>query len=208
MKPGTPTLSVAERRQRNLAALLLLGAFMMFIVMLHQLWWMPWSQARARSLQLAERHTRVQGLIAQRASIQAALSRAEDAARQQPLWQPHPSAAQALDDISSQLEQAVNMAGGNANRCKLLSRNPAPAEAGQNTAGQVTLAVRLRCGNAELLQLLHLLESSQPVLLLDGLNISGPPHYPGAIITGASGVLEVGFNVSGFVHRNDGGQTP
>lgn len=199
MSAVTPALTTAERRHRNVAVLMLLVAVALLCVLLHQLWWLPWSQARAQNHQLADRQARAQTLIAQRDQIEAALVRAEAAGRQNPLWLPQGSIAQAVDAIAMQVDQAVAMVGGEGQRCKVQSRSPAPVQPGQADSGRATLSLRLRCGNAELLQLLYLLETAQPTLLIDELNVSGPPQYPGAIMTGAAGVLDVGFNATGFV---------
>lgn len=199
MTAAVQTLNASERRQRNVAVLMLLVVLAVVLVMLQQLWWAPWSEARTQNQQLAERQARAQALIAQRGPIESALVRAEAAARQQPLWLPQGSIAQAVDGIAMQVDQAVALVGGEGQRCKVQSRNPAPVAPGQSNAGQATLSLRVRCGNAELLQLLYLLETTQPTLLIDELNISAPPQYPGAIMTGAAGVLDVGFNATGFV---------
>lgn len=196
MSAVAPALSPAERRQRNVAVLVLAIAVALAIGLLHVLWWKPWSAARAQANQLAERQARAQALVAQRGQIETALSAAEDAARQQPLWLPEGSVAQAIDGIAQRVDQSVAMVGGEGQRCRVQSRNPTPVA---NDPRRATLALRLRCGNAELLQLLYLLESGQPTLLVDDLNISAPPQYPGAILTGAGGVLDVGLNVSGQV---------
>ncbi|RMH90859.1 hypothetical protein EBB59_09560 [Lysobacter pythonis] len=199
MSAATPALSAAERRQRNLAILLLAAVMAMFGILLHQFWWKPWAAARAQADQSAERQARAQALVAQRGVIESALARAEAAARQQPLWLPEASIAQAVDGMSERVDQAVALVSGEGRRCKVVSRNPSQADAASARPRRAVLALRLRCGNAELLQLLHLLETSQPPLLVDELNISAPPQYPGTIITAAAGVLDVGFNVSGYV---------
>ena len=196
MNAVAPALSPIERRQRNVAVLMLAVTLAIAIGLLHALWWQPWSAARAQANQLAERQARAQALVAQRGPIEAALLAAEDASRQQPLWLPEGSVAQAIDGIAQRVDQSVAMGGGEGQRCRVQSRNPTPVAGDPRRA---TLVLRLRCGNAELLQLLYLLESGQPALLVDDLNISAPPQYPGAILTGLAGVLDVGLSVSGQV---------
>ena len=196
MNAVAPALSPIERRQRNVAVLMLAITLAIAIGLLHALWWQPWSAARAQANQLAERQARAQALVAQRGPIEAALLAAEDASRQQPLWLPEGSVAQAIDGIAQRVDQSVAMVGGEGQRCRVQSRNPTPVASDPRRA---TLVLRLRCGNAELLQLLYLLESGQPALLVDDLNISAPPQYPGAILTGLAGVLDVGLSVSGQV---------
>lgn len=196
MSAVAPALSPIERRQRNVAVLMLAITLAIAIGLLHALWWQPWSAARAQANQLAERQARAQALVAQRGPIEAALLAAEHASRQQPLWLPEGSVAQAIDGIAQRVDQSVAMVGGEGQRCRVQSRNPTPVAGDPRRA---TLVLRLRCGNAELLQLLYLLESGQPALLVDDLNISAPPQYPGAILTGLAGVLDVGLSVSGQV---------
>ena len=126
MSTVAPALSPAERRQRNVAVLVLAIAVALAIGLLHVLWWKPWSAARAQANQLAERQARAQALVAQRGQIETALSAAEDAARQQPLWLPEGSVAQAIDGIAQRVDQSVAMVGGEGQRCRVQSRNPTP----------------------------------------------------------------------------------
>ena len=131
MTAAVQTLNASERRQRNVAVLMLLVVLAVVLVMLQQLWWAPWSEARTQNQQLAERQSRAQALIAQRGPIESALVRAEAAARQQPLWLPQGSIAQAVDGIAMQVDQAVALVGGEGQRCKVQSRNPAPVAPGR-----------------------------------------------------------------------------
>lgn len=188
-------LTPAQRRHRVMALALLLAVLAVGGWLLHALWWTPWTQARAQADQIAQRQARAQALLGRREAIETALAGAEEAARQQPLWLPDRSAAQAVDSIARRVDQAVAMVGDGGRRCRVQSRNPVGAEAAQ--ADRATLALRLSCGNAELLQLLHLLESGQPLLQVDLLDIAAPPQYPGAIAGGAAGVLDVGLQLSG-----------
>lgn len=193
-------LSSADRRLRNGAVLGLLVLVIIAATILWAAWWRPWQAAHERANQLAERQARSQELLSQGVQIRAALAQAEATSRQQPLWLPLADPAQAANAIAEQIDQAVAVVGGNGQRCKVQSRNPATdAATASERLSKATLNIRIRCGNAEWLQLAHILESSQPPLVLDTVSINAPPQYPGAMAGPEAGVLDIAFTVSGFL---------
>lgn len=210
MSRSASPLPQARRRQRNQAVLLLLVVIAVLLAVLESLWWQPWREARQHTRQLAERHARIQSLLAQREQVAEALARAEDAARMAPLWMADDDVAQAVDGIAGRVDQAVALVSPDGQGCKVQSRSPAPVEeGGQDVPGRAALTLALRCGNNELMQLLHLLEADQPPLFLEDLVISGPPQYPGMILGSNAGVLDVTLKVIGFIQPSvPSGETP
>lgn len=191
-------LSSADRRLRNLSVAGLFIVALIIAVIFYLAWWQPWHAAHERVNQLAERQARAQAMLAEGDAVRAALSQAEIAVRQQPLWLPMADRAQAIDAIAGQVDQAVAVVGDNGQRCKVQSRNPVE-EATAGRLSRVALSIRLRCGNVEWLRLAHILESGQPPLVLDDIAISAPPQYPGAMLGTEAGVLDISFKVSAFL---------
>lgn len=105
--------------------------------------------------------------------------------------------------LVQRLEQVVGAASPNPNACQITARTPVEVPTKELFA-RVVVQVRLRCGMGELAAVLHALESDQPQLFIDNLNITSRRNYmPTGIETGNA--LEVSFDLYGYIKSTPGG---
>jgi general secretion pathway protein M len=84
--------------------------------------------------------------------------------------------------------------------CQIVSRQPVRSRV-QERFQRVTVNVRMRCSGEDLLDILHRLESSVPMVLIDDLNIIRPRtrRRVGREVVDVAQPLDVRFNMSGYL---------
>lgn len=145
-----------------------------------------------RIADLTHRLGQYRALAATRAANQRALDQLtrRDLAKRYALAERKPALASA--EVQGIVKRAVERARG-----ELLSTQAANGQPGDGFA-EVTVKVRMRGGIESLRQVLHALESSRPILVLDNVVIepAAARRAPGSGTTGQE--LSISFDVSGY----------
>ncbi len=98
--------------------------------------------------------------------------------------------------MSERLGQAV--AARAANECTIVSRQPVRPRV-QERYEKVTVNVRMRCGIDDLNSILHWLESSVPLILVEEMTIVKPRARRSRNSSADTGLLDIRFNMSGYL---------
>jgi general secretion pathway protein M len=173
-----------------------------YLVLVH--WWFT-----APMLDLGEQ---VGDLSAQEQSLRAEAAQSPVLKRQlaqlqayeasHPGFLPEASQELASAGLVQRLEQVVATASPNPNACQITARTPAQADATESYV-RVIVQVRLRCGMTELAAILHDLESNNPQLFIDNLDLLSRRSY----LVGTpddGGAMDVSFDLYGYLRSAPG----
>ena len=98
--------------------------------------------------------------------------------------------------MSERLGQAVSARA--ANDCTIVSRQPVRPRV-QERYEKVTVNVRMRCGIDDLNSILHWLESSVPLIIVEEMTIVKPRVRRSRNNSADTGQLDIRFNMSGYL---------
>lgn len=198
----------AERDRWLALGLLLAALALAYLVLVHPWWTAPMLETQDRIHDLQERDLRIRMQLQQEPQIRQRLSQLQaSSGGRPPGFLPEATPELATAGLSQQLERVVLEASpGNAS-CQISNRSPLTA-ASQDRFRKIVVQVRLRCGMAELASVLYQLESANPRLFVDNLNILAQANYfapdPGR---SALGGLDVTFDLYGYLRPSAGGVT-
>ncbi len=187
-------------RDRWLALALLLAALgVAYLLLVHAWFTEPMRDADARIAELQTRDARVRALLQQAPEIQQRLA-ALEARGSATGFLAEPTAELATAGLIQQLERVVLEVTPGNRGCAITNRAPLSGEPPPGRYRRVTVQVRLRCGNAETLAVLHALESAQPYLFVDAVNIAAQRYFaiPGNNLPQEGG-LDVSFDLYGYL---------
>jgi len=194
----------AERDRWLALALLLAALGVAYLVLVHAWFTEPLRETDARIVELHMRDARVRALLQQAPEIQQRLA-ALEARGSATGFLAEPTTELATAALIQQLERVV-LEVSPANRgCAITNRAPLSGESTPGRYQRVTVQVRLRCGNAETLAVLHALESAQPYLFVDVVNIAAQRYFaiPGNNLPQEGG-LDVSFDLYGYLRPVSG----
>jgi general secretion pathway protein M len=98
--------------------------------------------------------------------------------------------------MSQRLGEAVDARADNS--CEIVSRQPVRPRV-QERYEKVTVNVRMRCGIEDVMSILHWLESSVPLIIVEEMTIVKPRVRSRRGEAQDSGLLDVRFNMSGYL---------
>jgi general secretion pathway protein M len=98
--------------------------------------------------------------------------------------------------MSQRLGEAVDARADNS--CEIVSRQPVRPRV-QERYEKVTVNVRMRCGIDDVMSILHWLESSVPLIIVEEMTIVKPRVRSRRGEAQDSGLLDVRFNMSGYL---------
>ncbi len=182
-----------------LAALLAIA----YLLLVH--WWFTAPMldlgGQIRDLSVQEQSLRAEA--AQRPALNRQMAQLQVFESGHPGFLPEASQELASAGLVQRLEQVVATASPNPNACQITARTPAQANAGDSYV-RVVVQVRLRCGMAELAAILHDLESNNPQLFIDNLDLLSRRSYLLAT-PDDSGSMDVSFDLYGYLRSVPGG---
>ncbi len=193
-------------RDRWLALALLLAALgVAYLLLVHAWFTKPLGDADARIVELQMRDSRVRALLQQAPEIQQRLA-ALEARGSATGFLAEPTTELATAGLIQQLERVVLEVTPGNRGCAITNRAPLSGEPPPGRYRRVTVQVRLRCGNGETLAVLHALESAQPYLFVDAVNIAAQRYFaiPGNNLPQEGG-LDVSFDLYGYLRPVTGG---
>jgi len=185
------------------AGWLLLAVLLAYLLLVH--WWFtaPMSELGSEVRDLAAQEQSLRAEVAQRPALEKQLAQLQAYESNHPGFLPEASQELASAGLVQRLEQVVASASPNPNACQITARTPAQASATEPYA-RVVVQVRLRCGMGELAAVLHALESNDPQLFIDNLDLLSRRSYLAATPDN-SGAMDVSFDLYGYLRSLPGG---
>ncbi len=186
------SLSTADRDRWLALGLLLAVVAMAYMILIHPWWTVPMKAAQAEVEALQQRELRQRMQLQQAPLIARRLEQVRAQQGGSPGFIIEPNAELATASLIQRLETAVLQASPGNRGCAITNRSPLQADSRERYV-RVVVQVRLRCGTPELAAVLHSLESGEPRLFVDNLNILAQR------IHSASGGLDVSFDLYGYL---------
>ena len=199
MRPQHPLAEVPTRRDRWLAAgLLLVVLGVAYAVLIHPWWTVPMRDADARIESLQQRELRLRMQLQQAPQVDERLQQVRDQQQGVPGFLPEANPELATASLIQRLETVVAEASPGNRSCAITNRSPLDSDS-RDSYRRVIAQVRLRCGTPELSRVLYLLESGTPRLFVDNLNILTQSAYLSRAESAGSGGLDVAFDLHGYL---------
>jgi general secretion pathway protein M len=185
-------------RDRWLALALLLAVLaLVYLLLVHPFFTVPWRAIDQDIVALQERQHRVQVQIDQRPEVSARLQQVQQALRERPGFLPEATAEAAAAALSSRVQDAVLSASPGNRGCVVSNRTPMPDNRSDASFIRVALQVRLRCGVDETASVLHALETGTPRLFVENLNMLAQRFQQSTDEAGTG--LDVSFELIGYL---------
>lgn len=185
-------------RDRWLALALLLAVLaLVYLLLVHPFFTVPWRAIDQDIAALQERQHRVQVQIDQRPQVSARLQQVQQALRERPGFLPEATAEAAAAALSSRVQDAVLSASPGNRGCVVSNRTPMPDNRSEASYTRVALQVRLRCGVDETASVLHALETGTPRLFVENLNMLAQRFQQSTEEAGTG--LDVSFELIGYL---------
>lgn len=199
MRLHNPVAEAPSRRDRWLAAgLLLLVLAIVYGVLMHPWWTVPMRAADARIESLQQRELRLRMQLQQAPQVAGRLQQVRQQQEGTPGFLPEANPELATASLIQRLETVVAEASPGNRSCAITNRSPLDSDNRQSYR-RVVAQVRLRCGTPELSRVLYLLESGTPRLFVDNLNILTQTAYLSSRESTGSGGLDVSFDLQGYL---------
>ena len=185
-------------RDRWLALALLLAVLaLMYLLLVHPFFTVPWRAIDQEIVALKERQHRVQVQIDQRPQVSARLQQVQQALRERPGFLAESTAEAAAAALSSRVQDVVLSASPGNRGCVVSNRTPMPDNRSEADYTRVSLQVRLRCGVDETANVLHALETGTPRLFVENLNMLAQRFQQSTEEAGTG--LDVSFELIGYL---------
>ena len=187
---------IPDQRNSKATALMLLviAVLLAYLLLFH--WFVLRHKEYAEEIgdlriQLGRFHT----VAAQRESLQERLGLIRGSKGDADLFLVQTSFDEAAAAMSGSIGDMVRLKADDS--CQIVSRQPVRSRV-QERFQKVTVNVRMRCNAEDFVEVLYLMETTTPLMLVDDLNIIQPRarRTRGAQVQGA---LDIRFNVSGYL---------
>ena len=187
-------------RALGLLALLLAVAYLLLV---H--WWFtaPMLDLGGQIRDLSAQEISLRAEAAQRPAMNRQLTQLQAFEADHPGVLPEASQELASAGLVQRLEQVVATASPNPNACQITARTPAQADATESYV-RVIVQVRLRCDMTQWAAVLHDLESNNPQLFIDNLDLLSRRSYLVAS-PDVGGGMDVSFDLYGYLRSPAGG---
>jgi general secretion pathway protein M len=190
---------IPDQRNSKATALMLLVIAVLLVYLLFFHWFVLRHREYAGEISdLREQLARFQSVSAQRAPLQVRLNELRNAKSDANLFLEYPSFDEAAAAMSGSIGEMVRTLADDS--CQIVSRQPVRPRV-QERFEKVTVNVRMRCNAEDFLQVLYGMETSEPLMLVDDLNIIRPRTRSRSRNAPAQkqGALDIRFNVSGYL---------
>ena len=148
---------------------------------------------------LKENLGRFQAVVAQREALQEQLAAIRNSDTDEDLFLEQPDFNEAAAEMSERLGQMVAAEAGE--DCQIVSRQPVRPRV-QERFQRVTVNVRMRCAGEDTLGILYRLESENPMVIVEDLNVIRPrARRRNDETPAASALLDVRFNMSAYLKQ-------
>ena len=188
-----------QRNSKSTAIMLMLVAILLVYLLLFN-WFVLRHKEYAEEIgDLRTQLNRFQAVAGQRESLQLELSQIRGSQNDTDLFFDYPEFDEAAAAISGSIGDMVRAKADDT--CQIVSRQPVRPRV-QERFQKVTVNVRMRCDADDFLQVLYMMETGMPLMLVDDLNIIRPRtrrRARSAAKVAEQGSLDVRFNVSGYL---------
>lgn len=190
-------VTAPTRRDRWLAlGLLAVVLALIYALLVHPLWVAQMREVDSQVRLLQERHLRIRTQLLQAPQVAVGLQEAEKTLARRSGFLPEPSVELANAVLARRMEEAVQAASPDGRACAIGSRSPLAHEDADERFVRVSVRTQLRCGVPELVAVLHSLESGEPRLFVDNVNLLAERGANGGE---RSGGVEASFDLSGYL---------
>lgn len=190
---------IPDQRNSKATALMLLVIALLLAYLLFFHWFALRHRDYAEEIGgLRDQLNRFQSVAAQRESLQVRLNQVRSSKGDADLFLEYPSFDEAAAAMSGSIGDMVrNQA---EDTCQIVSRQPVRPRV-QERFEKVTVNVRMRCDAEDFLKVLYGMETGEPLMLVDDLNIIRPRTRSRSrnAPAQARGALDIRFNVSGYL---------
>ena len=179
-----------------------LGIALLYLLLVH--WWFtaPMLSMGEQIRELSDQEQALRVQIAQRPQLEARLAEVRQFEAANPGFLPENTRELASAGLVQRLQQVVSAASPNPNACQITAQTPTDMPS-QDDYPRVMVQVRLRCGMGEFAAVLHALESGNPQLFIDNLDVLSRRSY---LTAGGDAVgLDVSFDLYGYLKAAQGG---
>jgi general secretion pathway protein M len=190
---------IPDQRNSKATAILLLVIALLLVYLLLFHWFVLRHREYAEEIgDLREQLSRFQSVAAQRESLQVRLNQIRSSKGDADLFLEYPSFDEAAAAMSGSIGDLVRSKADDS--CQIVSRQPVRPRV-QERFQKVTVNVRMRCDAEDFLQILYGMETGEPLMLVDSLNIIRPRARRSSRNSPAQqqGALDIRFNVSGYL---------
>jgi len=190
---------IPDQRNSKATALMLLFIALLLVYLLFFHWFVLRHGEYAEEIgDLRAQLSRFQSVAAQRESLQVRLNEVRSSKGDADLFLEYPSFDEAAAAMSGSIGDMVRTLADDS--CQIVSRQPVRPRV-QERFEKVTVNVRMRCDAEDFLQILHGMETGEPLMLVDDLNIIRPRTRSRSRNAPAQeqGALDIRFNVSGYL---------
>jgi general secretion pathway protein M len=173
-----------------------------YLLLVH--WWFtaPMLDLGGQIRDLSAQEASLRAEAAQRPALNRQLAQVRMFEAGHPGFLPEASQELASAGLVQRLEQVVATASPNPNACQITARTPAQADATESYV-RVIVQVRLRCDMTQLAAVLHDLESNNPQLFIDNLDLLSRRSYLVAT-PDPGGAMDVSFDLYGYLRSAPG----
>ena len=190
---------IPDQRNSKATAILLLVIALILVYLLLFHWFVLRHREYAQEIgDLREQLSRFQSVAAQRQPLQVRLNQIRSSKGDADLFLEYPSFDEAAAAMSGSIGDLVRTKADDS--CQIVSRQPVRPRV-QERFEKVTVNVRMRCDAEDFLQILYGMETGEPLMLVDDLNIIRPRTRRASrnSPTQQQGALDIRFNVSGYL---------
>jgi len=190
----------AERGRFLAVTLLLVAAVLVYLVGVH--WWFtaPHLALAAEASELREQEARFRRAAAERPQIQKGLEDVNAFEQGNPAFLSEQDFDSAAAGLTQRLKQVVTGRARDAQSCQIImNQYSRPTE--KELFERVAIRVRLRCSLEEFAPVLHDLESTNPMLFVDEVQIWKQTGYRAPGSNQVASYLDVQFTLSGYLRK-------
>ena len=192
----------SPRQSRVLAiALLVALAGLGYFVLVH--WWFtaPHLEIADEMADLREQELRFRSTIAERPRIQKSLAEVREFEAANPAFLPEADFDAAASGLIQRLSQVVASHATDPQRCTLIQKQYTRSNE-KEPFDRVTIKARLRCDFEQFGPILHELETSNPVLFVDSVQIWRQTGYRTPGTNQVENYLDINFDLYGYIRKH------
>ena len=192
----------SPRQSRVLAiALLVVLAGLGYFVLVH--WWFtaPHLEIADEMADLREQELRFRSTIAERPRIQKSLAEVREFEAANPAFLPEADFDAAASGLIQRLSQVVASHATDPQRCTLIQKQVNRSNE-KEPFDRVTIKARLRCDFEQFGPILHELETSNPVLFVDSVQIWRQTGYRTPGTNQVENYLDINFDLYGYIRKH------
>ena len=192
----------SPRQSRVLAiALLVVLAGLGYFVLVH--WWFtaPHLEIADEMADLREQELRFRSTIAERPRIQKSLAEVREFEAANPAFLPEADFDAAASGLIQRLSQVVASHATDPQRCTLIQKQYTRSNE-KEPFDRVTIKARLRCDFEQFGPILHELETSNPVLFVDSVQIWRQTGYRTPGTNQVENYLDINFDLYGYIRKH------